>query len=240
MAHFYATCMKVAVNKIAALQMHTTLKNPLRSRIGMFHAVLPDGAPLPDEYACHLSDLRKAIDAHIADGFRFVPLQTLLTAPNKEARFRCCALTFDDGFADISSLTAPFLFQRGIPFTLYVTTGYLDTEGYLTREELCTLAKNPLCTVGSHLVSHPMTRFMAKAGVLSEMTQSKRTLEAITGKPVTGLAFPYGSAYACSLRDVILAKRAGYQSAALTTPTVYSRFSPFCKYTLPRLNMLRT
>ena len=235
MAHLYATCLKVAVNKLAALQMRTAARDPLRSRIGMFHAVLPDGAPLPDEYACHLSDLTESIDAHIARGFRFVSLHALLAMPYAEAKSGCCVLTFDDGFSGIFDLVAPYLTARGIPLTLFITTGYLDTEGYLTGDELRALAENPLCTVGSHLVTHPMTRFLSKSAVLAELTESKRLLEAAVNKPVTDLAFPYGSAYACSLRDVRLARRVGYQSAALTTPTVYGRLLRRA-YTLPRLD----
>lgn len=238
MARFYATCLKVAVNKLSSLAMRTTLSDPMRSRIGMFHAILPDGAPLPDAYACHISDFTEILDGHIARGFRFVSLHALLAMPHCQARNGYCVLTFDDGFAGVYDLAAPYLTEHGIPFTLYATTDYIGRDGYLTREQLQTLAANPLCTIGSHLVSHPMTRFLTSDAVLSEMTESKRILEALTGRPVIDLALPYGSAYACSLRDVRLAARAGYASSALTTPTVYCR-RPYGDYTLPRLNLLQ-
>ena len=237
MARTYATICKVAALQLARLKMATVLRAPMRSRIGMFHAVVPDGQPLPDEYACRFTDFRQIVEKHIADGFRFVSLPELIAMPHAKNGY--CALTFDDGYIGLYDLAAPYLFGHGIPFTAYITTGYLDTEGYLTSEALRSLSENPLCTVGSHLVTHPMTRFLAKDAVLSEMTESKRALERITGRPVEHLAFPYGSAYACSLRDIRLAGRAGYASAALTTPTVLGLCRPYRAYTLPRLDRFR-
>ena len=237
MARPYATLMKIAANKLAQFRMATTLRDPMRSRIGMFHDIVPDDAPLPDEYACHISDLRRIVEAHIARGFRFVPLSALLTMPDKQAEYGCCALTFDDGFAGVATLAAPYLSERGIPFTLYITTGYLDTAGYLSTDALRALSQNPLVSVGSHLCTHPMTRFLPRKAVQYELFESKRILEDILDKPVSDLAFPYGSAYACSLRDLRLAKRAGYRSAALTTPTALSRRWPNGNYSLPRMNM---
>lgn len=238
MAHPYATLAKIAVNKLAALSMATALRDPMRSRIGMFHRVMPDDTPLPNEYACCISDLQRIVEAHIAREFRFVSLAELLAMPPRQSARGYCVLTFDDGYMDVSTLAAPYLIQAGLPFTVYVTTGYLNTDGYLSTDALFALSQNPLVNVGSHLVTHPMTRFLSRNEVLYEMTESKRLLERVTGKPVSDLAFPFGSAYACSQRDVRLAKRAGYDSAALTTPTVYDPSRPGRNYSLPRLNML--
>ncbi len=237
MKHLFATAQKVLCNRIAACKMRGALGAPDRSRICMFHDVVPDGAPLPDEYACSIGTLRQIVTAYQARGFSFVTLDALLDTPYRAARRHMAVLTFDDGFASVYTQAAPCLAGNNVPFVAYVTSGYLGKEGYLSRTQLKALAANPLCTIGSHLVTHPMTRFLSPEELKRELLESRLTLERLTGKPVTHLAFPYGSAYACSLRDVRLAKECGYRSAALTVPTAYDRLLPYPDHSLPRLNM---
>lgn len=237
MKHPIATAKKVLCNRIAAGKMRGALGAPDRSRICMFHDVVPEGAPLPDEYACSINTLRRIVTAYQERGFSFVTLDALLDTPYRAAMRHMAVLTFDDGFSSVYTLAAPYLTEANVPFSVYVTTGYLGKEGYLSRSQLKSLAASPLCTIGSHLVTHPMTRFLSTEELKRELLESRLTLERLTGKPVTHLAFPYGSAYACSLRDVRLAKKSGYRSAALTVPTAYDRLRPYPDHALPRLNM---
>lgn len=237
MKHPYATACKVIKNKVSAWLMHTGLGGKQRSRICMFHDIVVDGASLPDEYACTVSRLAQIVTAYRAQGLTFISLDALLDMPYSKAKNGYCVITLDDGYASAANLAAPYFTQAGIPFTLYVSTGLLGQDGYLRPNQLSELAANPLCTIGSHLVTHSMTRFMPADLVMQEMVDSKAELERITGKPVTHMAFPYGSAYACSMRDARLAKQCGYRSAAFTTPTNYHRFRLLADYTLPRINM---
>lgn len=237
MKHPYATACKVIINKFSAWLMQTGLGTPERSRICMFHDIVADGAPLPDEYACTVGQLAQIVTAYREQGLTFISLDALLDMPGSKAKNGYCVITLDDGYASAASLAAPYFIQERIPFTLYASTGLLGQEGYLNAAQLAELAENPLCTIGSHLVTHSMTRFMRLEMVRQEMIASRADLERITGKPVTHMAFPYGSAYACSLRDARLAKQCGYRSAAFTTPTNYHRFRLLPDYTLPRINM---
>lgn len=237
MHHFYATVCKVFVNKLADILMRGSLGAPDRSGILMFHDVIADASTPPhDEYACPFGKLAEIISAYRDKGFRFVSLDSLLSTPAKQARYRHVSITFDDGFQSAADLAAPYLAELQIPFTVFVTVDHLDKSGYLSTEQLIALSKNPYCTVGSHFSTHSMSRFLSAKAVRRELTESKTILSKLIGKPIEHLAFPYGSAYACSLRDILLAKACGYRSAALTTQTAYTRF-PFHPYTLPRLNM---
>ena len=67
-------------------------------------------------------------------------------------------LTFDDVPYDFFSNAAPILHKKQIPYTLYVATSLIDTDGYLTTDQLRQLSRNPLCTVGSHTVNHVKVR----------------------------------------------------------------------------------
>ncbi|MEG1524626.1 MAG: polysaccharide deacetylase family protein [Clostridia bacterium] len=236
MEHPYAIIQKVLTNQFATLRMRTTLRGKSRSRIAMFHDICEDNAVPADEYACSLQTLIACVDRHLDFGFSFVPLDKFLSLPQRQAKYGCCVLTFDDGYTSIDSIVAPYLFAREIPFTIYLITGQIGQPGYLTQTQIRSLAENPLCTIGSHSVSHSMMRFQGKTAVDYELLESRRVLEQIIGKPVQHFAFPYGSAYACSSRNLYQCKLAGYTSAMLTTPTVYSRF-PYGHFSLPRLNL---
>lgn len=205
-----------------------------RSYIAMFPEICPDGAPLPDEFACPAAAFTAWLDGMLADGWRFLTPDALLSSRFGDVRKRCCLLTFDDGFSSLFDTAKPLLDARNVPFTAYVTAGYLGKPDYLTQQALSALAADPLAVIGSHSVTHPMFRFLPRDSAVRELTESRKTLERLTGKPVRHFAFPYGSAYAVSRRDIRLAKACGYESAALTAqaPLV----SPG-RYGLPRLNM---
>lgn len=236
MEHPYATCRKVMRNALSGLRMRGALGAPDRSRILMFHDLVADGAPLPDEYACSFSDFCRILEDCRENGFSFIPLDALLDANARDVRRKKCVLTFDDGYESLAALAEPYLRKLGIPFTAYITSGWIGTPGYLSADALIRLADHPLCTIGSHTVTHPMTRFLPAEAVRRELVDSRAAIGRITGKPVAHLAFPFGSAYACSLRDARIAAGCGYKSAALTTPTAYARPLLYPRYRLPRLN----
>lgn len=75
-------------------------------------------------------------------------------------------LTFDDGFADVYDNAWPLLRDRGLPFTLFLASGYVGArmrwEGStakadgaaLTWDQIAELSASGLCTVGNHTHRH--------------------------------------------------------------------------------------
>jgi peptidoglycan/xylan/chitin deacetylase (PgdA/CDA1 family) len=75
-------------------------------------------------------------------------------------------VTFDDGFADVHTTAWPLLREADLPFTLYVTTAYLDGTMHwpgstsrhpgpaLTWSQLEELAASDLVTLGNHTHTH--------------------------------------------------------------------------------------
>lgn len=75
-------------------------------------------------------------------------------------------LTFDDGFADVATNALPVLEAHGLPFTLYVATGYIGGEMHwdgstakapgpaLTWGQLEAVAASPLSTIANHTHMH--------------------------------------------------------------------------------------
>ena len=146
------------------------------------------------------------------------------------------ALSADDVPQDFYVNAFPLLKKHGIPFTIFVATSLLDTDGYITTEQLKEMAASPLCTVGSHGVNHSFFRSLNKDERHDELAGSKRTLEKIIGKPVELYAFPYGSYYACGYhnkKQVLDNYKYGFGTvnAYITHPRLLK------KYFLPRINV---
>lgn len=145
-------------------------------------------------------------------------------------------LTFDDVPYDFFSNAAPILHKKQIPYTLYVATSLIDTDGYLTTDQLRQLSRNPLCTVGSHTVNHVKVR---EKGVdfISEIKDSKTILSGLTGKEVEHFAFPYGTPFAVSSKQVNQMKESQlYTSAVSTIPGYINKKSVQNMYFLPRIH----
>lgn len=113
----------------------------------------------------------------------------------------------------------------------------------LTSTQLKTLARSPLVTIGAHTHLHPILAVENEATAREEMSASKQRLEAITNGPVTLFAYPNGRpGKDYTLRDVHLARAAGFEAAVSTAPGLANpasdrfqlpRFSPWDR-TMPR------
>ncbi len=89
-----------------------------------FHRVLLQHDPF-DEHSPDRTAFVRQLDA--LEGFEVVPLATGLTALAAGALERTAvALTFDDGYREHLSVVAPLLTARGLPATVFVSSGFLD------------------------------------------------------------------------------------------------------------------
>ena len=102
------------------------------------------------------------------------------------------AITFDDGLEDIYEIAYPALCEKGIPFTMFIAPGLLNTEGYISTSQLVEMSKEPLVSVGSHCLSHVPIKGLSEHEQNRELFESKSILEDILGKQVDYLAYPYG------------------------------------------------
>lgn len=84
------------------------------------------------------------------------------------------------------------------------------THRILSREQVIELARGDLVEIGAHTVSHPALAAISVAEQQMELEQSKRTLEGILNRPVTGLAYPHGS---YSPETIAVAQAAGFSYA---------------------------
>jgi peptidoglycan/xylan/chitin deacetylase (PgdA/CDA1 family) len=87
--------------------------------------------------------------------------------------------------------------------------------------------------IGAHTVRHPILKTISDDEAHAEIVQSKRTLEEVTGSPVTLFAYPNGQpGRDYSAQHVRLVREAGFAAAVSTIPGVAHRGSDL--FQLPR------
>lgn len=102
------------------------------------------------------------------------------------------ALTFDDGGASAMYI-ADRLEDAGWRGSFFVTAGYIDRRGFLTRSQLRDLRRRGH-TIGSHSWSHPagMAR-LSPAELSGEWQRSVDELRALLGERIVTASVPGGS-----------------------------------------------
>jgi peptidoglycan/xylan/chitin deacetylase (PgdA/CDA1 family) len=123
------------------------------------------------------------------------------------------AMTFDDGYQDNLVIAAPLLAARGIPFTVFVSTGAVSAQqaGFLVPHQLRELGRIPGARIGSHGVSHRRLTECDDHRLREELAGSKAYLEDLLGTAVDVMSYPHG-AVDRRVRDA--AEAAGYRLGA--------------------------
>ena len=173
----------------------------------VYHTISAPEVPLesnidisPERFEAHLHWLSKRKE-HV------VPLRKFLSASERE---NLIAITFDDGFRDNLTVALPLLEKYELPMTLFIAAGFIGKEGYLSAEDIQTLASHPLVTIASHGFWHRHLTRASEEEVKFELLESKKLLEEITNKEIDLLAYPYGD---CNENIEKLSEECGYAAA---------------------------
>lgn len=175
-------------------------------------------------------DFEQQLESFVRRGYRGATLSDALTVPPAQ---RTLVVTFDDAHRSVLELGAPVMARLGIPGTVYVPTGYPDTDrpmawdGYDTwlgtehEGELDCMSWDELrglaaagWEVGSHTRSHPRLSTLADGEIEAELTDSRAECEQAMGVSCPSIAYPYSD---YDDRTVRIAAAAGYRSA-VTVP----------------------
>lgn len=168
-----------------------TPRRPPRPRVLAYHSV---GQPEMFVNNVHPDRFRQQLEQAIALGYRFVPLDSVVSAAADDA---VLALTFDDGFRSAAAF-APTLTELGIPWTMFVTTSWASGDHrrpdiFLSWDELGELAAAGV-HLGSHSASHPDFGALGPAEAAADLRASCAAFEDRLGFVPRDLAIPYGNA----------------------------------------------
>jgi peptidoglycan/xylan/chitin deacetylase (PgdA/CDA1 family) len=163
------------------------------------------GAVSRAQFAAH-------VDAIQASGREAIGIRALAEMLRGEHPLpeRAVAVTFDDGYADTLGAVA-LLGGRGIPSTVYVTTGRIGARGWLSAGQVAELAGLPGVDVGAHGVRHERLDELRHAELVRELRGSRAHLQDLIGRRVDSFAYPHG-AHDRRVRAAVAAE--GYRSAA--------------------------
>ena len=117
------------------------------------------------------------------------------------------SLTFDDGTADQLEAAAS-LQANGLTATYFVNSGFVDSPGFLTRDDLHALVADGN-EIGGHTVNHPDLTMLAGDELRRQICNDRATLTG-WGFTVTNFAYPCATATAAT---EAAAHGGGYTSA---------------------------
>lgn len=151
-------------------------------------------------------ELEEMICLYVKRGYSFVSIDQVMEAIAKPLSLlellrlnkRWICITLDDGYLDNYTEALPVFRKYGIPFCLFVATGYLggkftprtDCPVMMSEDQLHELSNDPLCTIGAHTVHHPDMSRLSLVNQMDELSVSRNHLEAICGRQIVHCAVP--------------------------------------------------
>ena len=149
-----------------------------------------------DEFRAHLDHLRD-------QNFTILPLEKIITALRSGDALpeRTAAITFDDGYRNNYDTAFPILRERGLPFTLFISSGLVGSNDrlYLNWEQIREMADNG-ATIANHGIGHLylLAREDAESDrewlqrIEREIVNAEAKIEQETGQSHKLFAYPYG------------------------------------------------
>lgn len=109
------------------------------------------------------------------------------------------ALTFDDAYESVYTKAWPILRDKGIPVTVFVLSGSVGNNGYMSWDQLREMAEHDLVTIGNHSLDHGT--MLQRAGesaeahaerITRELDQGAKRIKEKLGIETELFAHPYG------------------------------------------------
>ena len=205
----------------------------VNGKILMYHHITDKIVNSPPCCVCKTDVFKQTLIELKNKGYKFVSLDEAMNIIKENSDEKFIVITFDDVPDDMFINAYPFLKEMNIPFTIYVTTAFINKAGFINEEQLKTLNLDPLCTIGSHTITHPFLKTCENAW--GEIKNSKIILEQRLKKPVDHFAYPYGKPFVVSSKNIRMAKKAGYKTAVSTIDSDISSFTGKKRWFLPRV-----
>jgi peptidoglycan/xylan/chitin deacetylase (PgdA/CDA1 family) len=146
--------------------------------------------------------------------YQVVSLDEALDKADQVDADRNVVLTFDDGYSGLFEHAFPLLLERGLPFTLYLTSQMVDDQsedGSLNWDHVNRMQESGLVTLGGHTHTHPDLRQLTSGQIEEEVVTSNVLIERNTG--VRPRHFAYTKGYWSSAAEPVVKHH--YETAVL-------------------------
>lgn len=205
----------------------------------MYHDVVERGREETSGFVSADANLYKLdnrqFDSHLNALIKSLKANPCRVSEFEEMKSEPLFITFDDGGRSAYTHIAPLLETQNWRGHFFVATDYIDTETFLSSDEIRELYKRGH-VIGSHSASHPL-RF-ASCGeneIQREWRVSTERLSDILGKKISVASIP-GGAYSRQIAES--ASRAGIKKLFTSEPTTKTwqvgETTCFGRYTIQR------
>lgn len=186
----------------------------------MYHHVREPGPGLSDPFSLRFdvspAEFAKQLDYLQSQGYTTIDSATMAEALMRGGKLppKPVMLTFDDGWAEHSTVVMPLLQARRMVGVFFVHIGSTGQEpgAYVSWPEICEMEDEGM-DIESHTLSHPSLPGLDNTESAREIGESRSILEAALGRPVRAIAYPFGDYTA---REITLVEQAGYEIAFST------------------------
>lgn len=221
------TTVLVTVGLLARYNLWRPPRPKAWPRVLMYHSVLPTNASTG--IVMDVQRFAWQIEWLARHGARFVTVSQLLATDDPRGMV---VVTFDDGYADNYWHAWPVLQRHGAPATVYLAPEIEGVER-LTPAMIRELQADGW-EFGAHTVSHCHLPSASLEKARDEITDSRRAVEALTGRPCRSFAYPFGK---YRPEHVEMVRDAGFESA-VTTHKAIAPLERVDRLELPRLSMI--
>lgn len=162
------------------------------ARIITYHSVRPVNGEPKSSYVLP-QELDRQLAWLVQNGYEIVSLSQLVEAIEHQGPIspKWIAVTFDDGYADNYHHAYPILRKYKVPATIFLITGKINTEGFLSLPQISDMALNQI-EFGAHTVDHVSLTSVSPEAAREQITRSQEDLQQITGSPVEHFCYPFG------------------------------------------------
>ncbi|APJ04587.1 polysaccharide deacetylase family protein [Silvanigrella aquatica] len=160
----------------------------------------------------------------------FVPLSSIYENLKSD---KVIIMTFDDGYKD-NIKAAEFLKLHNIPFTVFITSDFVNKFMYLSKSDIKFLSKFSNCTIGAHGKTHSMLAKLSYAEQQYELEYCKSSLEEISSLEINQISYPHGS---FNHDTIEICKNLGFKFAASSLHGLNTT-SNFNAYSLKRTEII--
>lgn len=174
----------------------------------------PSGRGSEDPYSVTPQAFAEQMAHLVEHGYRTIFASELVEAVtlSRPLPGRTVVLTFDDGFASVRDHAAPTLSNLRLKASIFLITARTlrGEPEYLTKADVHNLDDTGLFEFGSHTQHHRQLPSAGSAERRSELAESKRDVEELTGRACATFCFPFGAVDAEAVTSV---RDAGYRGA---------------------------
>ncbi len=204
-------------------------------RVLVYHEV---GVDFGREMEISSDRFRRQLDWMQSHG-EIVGLEEAIERRGEKGADRLFVLTFDDGFDDVYENAYPLLRERGLPFTLYLTTYPIETgepldprypgARPLAWDHINDMVGSGLVTLGAHTHTHARLTTATPEMVVEELDTSNRLIQERTGVAPRHFTYPWG--WWSEVADPLVRER--YESATLGGGGAFTASTDL--YRIPRI-----